>query len=407
LPAVLLSSPAYGAQLGERYIDMSATQTSEGSGRSGSAATGQDVTYTVNFELTSDMTNLEGIVVQFCGDSPIVGDASCTAIPGFNTNEGSGLAVANNGLTDHNVSGWTLAGDTDYIILSNATGVDSAPGDIIAFDLGTSAAADGITNPTNIGTFYARITTYSDSAVAAAYTTHATPGAYSDEGGIALSVANHLTVTARVQEVLQFCIGTETGSPGLVDDTDSCAEVSGVDLNLGVVDSSGISTTASNSTAVDNDGLAMVRTNAINGAVVYYKAEQNNSSGKLKISGSACSGVDLDDPCFNSVGTSRDAIAAGVEEFGMALKELTTTYGGATTSLACDAEYEGDATNCTGVVAGDNYAWDDSGNFDTIASSGGPIDDELVRLEFAATASPTTPTGLYTVTANFVATATF
>jgi hypothetical protein len=152
----------------------------------------------------------------------------------------------------------------------------------------------------------------------------------------------------------------------------------------------------------------MVRTNAINGVVMYYKAEQDTTSGKLKIAGETCVGTNLDDPCFNSRGSTRAVIASGTENFGVALKERVTTTGGATNVVTCAADYRGDNTaGCTGAVAGDNYAWVDTGAFSSIASSTGPVDDELMALEFAATASPTTPTGLYTVTANFVATSTF
>ena len=49
-----------------RFIDMSATQASEGSGRDGGDTFGQNVTYTVSFDLGTAHTNLEGIVVQFC-----------------------------------------------------------------------------------------------------------------------------------------------------------------------------------------------------------------------------------------------------------------------------------------------------------------------------------------------------
>jgi hypothetical protein len=369
------------------------------------------VTYTVAFNLGTAHTNLEGIVIHFCTDSPIVGDA-CTdaSTNGFSlaTPTVAARASTANGATDIDPSAWTVGGDnTDYLILSDATGIAGIIGDTVAFDI------QGITNPTSLGSFYARITTYTDSTVAAAYTLATAPessGVYIDEGGIALSVANELTITARVQEVLEFCIGTETSSTGLVDSTDSCAEVSGTDLSLDVVDSNSIATTSNIDTP--NDGIMMIRTNALNGAVMYYKAEQDTSSGKLKIAGGTCVGATFNDPCFNSVGATRAVITAGTENFGVALKERLLTYGGNTDVIICDANYAGDGnttlgTSCDGAVSGANYAWDDTGSFDTIASSGGPVDDELVALEFAATASPTTPTGLYTVTANFVATATF
>ena len=57
------------------------------------------------------------------------------------------------------------------------------------------------------------------------------------------------------------------------------------------------------------------------------------------------------------------------------------------------------------------FAWDDTGTLDTIATSTGSatkvMDFELGVLTFSAIAGPTTPSGSYTVSANFVATSTF
>jgi len=398
LPAILLSNSASGAQLTNRFIDMSANQTSEGSGRDGGDAFGEDVTYRVSFDLGTTHSNIEGIVIDFCSDSPITGD-TCTAPTGFDVNEGT-LVVPN----QVGISGFTINAATtqNRLVLTNATGNNLSASTTVSFDLGGTGAADGITNPTTTGTFYARILTYTDETVAAAYTS-TVPGAFVDDGGIALSVSNELTITARVQEVLEFCIGTDTNSTLTNVQADSCALVAGTNLSLGVVDSNSISTTSN--IAVPNNGVAMIRTNALNGAVVYYKAEQNTASGKLKIAGATCSGVSLADACFNSAGTTQVAISAGTELFGMTLRNLNNTSGGATTALSCNADYDGDGSCGAGAPTG--YAWDDTGVFGTIASSSGPVDDEKVSIEFAATASPTTPTGLYTVTANFVATSTF
>lgn len=404
LPATLMNGSASGAQLVDRYIDMSANQTSEGSGRDSGDAFGQDVTYRVGFNVNQAHANIEGIVVEFCSNSPIIEDATCNTPAGFNVNEGSLVVTAVTGIT----GSWAIHANTDTntLILTKGAGDNLAANDPVAFDLGTSAAADGITNPTATGTFYARIVTYLDETVADDYVA-GTPGASRDDGGIALSVNNELTITARVQEVLEFCIGTDTSST-LADVTgDDCGDVAGTNLSLGVVDAS--STQKTDDADILNDGVAMLRTNALSGAVVSYKAEQETSSGKLKQATLACSGVDLFDPCFNSTGTTGNTIVSGTEEFGMSLYDQNELSGGATTNaLVCDDEYDGGAgaTGCPGSTP-THYAWQDDGSFDTIAASTGPVDDEKVSINFAATASPTTPTGLYTVTANFVATATF
>jgi hypothetical protein len=387
LPLSLLIGSADAAQLTNRSVDLSANQTSEGSGRDGGDAFGDDVTYSVSFDLGSAHANLEGVVIDFCSDSPIVGDV-CTAPTGFDTNFAT-LALANL------VGGTTLSidvanSDVNTVILTDATGDNLAGAATVSFDLGSTGAADGITNPTTAGTFYARILTYTDSTVAEVYDS-VTPGAYTDDGGIAMAVANELTITARVQEVLQFCVGTTDAATN-----DDCTDISGTAINLGVVDSS-----SAQISALD-EGLAMIRTNAFNGAVIYYKAEQNNASGALKVAGAACSPPSTTDQCFNSSGATQTAMVVGTEAFGMTATAVNTTNSSApTANLTRNGEYDGDGT------IGVGFAWLDTGAFATLASSSTVIDDEMLELAFAATASPTTPTGLYTVTANFVATATF
>lgn len=411
LPLVALVSPASAAgQLFNRYIDLSGNLTSDGSGRDGTDTAGQDVTYRVGFDVETAHANIEAIVLDFC-DSPLVGTA-CTAPTGFDVNEGTVAVTAVAGITGT----WTKHANTDTntLILTKTAGDTLAADDTVTFDLGTAAAADGITNPTSPGSFYARIVTYDDETFADDYTSldPDVTGAHIDEGGIAMAIANELTITARVQEVLQFCVGTTDSGA-----TSDCTDISGTAVDLGIVDSSVVNDTTA------SPAFAMVRTNAYYGASVYYKAEQNATYGKLKIAGAACTNNTSElDRCFNSaIGSGTTAapvsqeINAGTEGFGMTLTGVDVTNGGATGNLSRDAAYDGDgttgsATACTAADAGTNqscWAWADAGSFDTIASSSSVLDDEMVTIAFAATAAPTTPTGLYSVTANFVATATF
>ena len=60
-----------------------------------------------------------------------------------------------------------------------------------------------VTNPTTVGTFYARILTYTTT------TTGYSPGSegsYSDYGGVALSTAAVITITSKVSEQISFCV---------------------------------------------------------------------------------------------------------------------------------------------------------------------------------------------------------
>lgn len=425
LPAILLQGSASGATIENRFIDMSSalssTPSSNGSGRDGGDAFGQSVTYTVGFDMPST-GNVGAIVVEFCSNSPIYLD-SCTAPTGMDVD--TGTAVAN----QNGISGFTKVGAA-IVPAANRFGIENGTAQSITSNTADTSTVDGITtypnadvkfditgitNPTTLGSFYARVYVYSANtnlpgtawdATATGATGVGTPV---HDGGYALATANELTITARVQEVLEFCVGTDTDSSLANAAADDCGDVTGTDLSLGVVDSNSVSKTST--IAVPNDGVFLIRTNALNGASVFYKSEQDTSSGKLKQTGATCSGVSLADACFNSAGTTQvdiDTLNAGdssTERFGMTLRDLNTTSGGATTALSCTADYDGDGSCGTGAVTG--YAWDDTGSFDTLVSATGPIDDEKASIEFAATAAPTTPTGLYTVTANFVATSIF
>ena len=436
VPMLLIREKAGAATIVNRYIDMSSTMSSggnstNGSGRDGGDAFGQTVTYTVGFDMPST-GNVGAIVVEFCSDSaggPIILQ-TCTAPTGLNVN--TGTAVAN----QNGISGFskiaTIVPANNRFGIENGTpqSITSNTTDTTTVDGRTVPASDvkfditGITNPTSAGTFYARIIAYAangnlpTTSWVSTATGNSGIGTRAHDGGTALSVANHLTVTARVQEVLEFCIGTETsstltGGPGARGTADDCTDVSGTDLDLGVVDSNNIQRTSDGD--INNDGVAMIRTNAIDGVAMFYKAEQetglsNGGAGALRIAGvDDCTTISaVNNACFNSAGgnvtnPSQSAITAGTELFGMTLTNHDTTAGGATNAVTCNSNYDGDGSCGAGAATG--YAWDPTEAFDTLASSTGPVDDEIVNIEFAATASPTTPTGLYSVTANFVATA--
>ena len=176
------------------------------------------------------------------------------------------------------------------------------------------------------------------------------------------------------------------------------------------------------------NGVAMVRTNAVNGVVVDYKSLLETSSGALKVTGATCNAVPSTsgtDQCFNT-STTQGAFTAGTEAFGMTIAGIncgsTTAYScvfaSGTYNLVRDAAYDGNGGNTyvsdTDQVSGTTnggYTWDATGTADRIASSAGSatkvVDDELMVLKFAGTAGITTPTGAYTVQADFIATATF
>lgn len=173
---------------------------------SSSRASATDVTYSVRFNTDASQPayNIGGIVIDFCSESAIVGDAACSTPPGFNLNE-AGLALANQA----GISGFAInaSSDTNTLVITKNIASLINPGTTISFNLGSNGAGDGVTNP-NSGnqSFYARIMTFT-TAIAAANYTSGNPGIYIDSGGIALSTASPIDVSTVVPPFLFFCAG--------------------------------------------------------------------------------------------------------------------------------------------------------------------------------------------------------
>lgn len=405
LVPVLQSTPAAAAQLTQRKITLGTSKISTSS------------TYAVSVQ-PATTTAILGIVVEICMNSPLVG-ASCTTASGVTGSPTTGtVTVSQTGGTPASVTfavdgSSTAAGK---LVLTHATGftapITTAP---ITF---TYTAV----NPSTTGSYYARILTYNTTAGAIAYTS-ATPGTHIDDGAVALSTAQQITVNAIVQERLDFCVGTTA----LVDASGAapvdCATGfgAGTSVNLGVIDSS---TASASPVPLANggnnlNGAAMVRTNAVNGVGVTYFAEQDASTGTnkgaLKVATANCvSSVSVVDQCFNSAGTTQVAINSTTsgEKFGMTISHVNRTSSvAATANLIRDLAYDGNGTvnaACTAAtVDSPCWAWDDSGTAQTIASSSTVVDDEMLLLRFGAVSGVTTPTGSYRVNSTYIATATF
>ncbi len=80
-----------------------------------------------------------------------------------------------------------------------------------------------------------------------------------DEGVVGAAIVQQLTINARVQEILHFCVGTSNAAAP----TD-CSTMSGTTVDLGVVDTGAVSLSPVSTTNGGNNlnGVAMARTNA-------------------------------------------------------------------------------------------------------------------------------------------------
>ena len=360
-PSLIASSRAEaytGSYVTSRSITMETSVASE---------TG--VIYEVDFLLGSAHTPA-AIVLQYCDDSPIIGDSTCGL-----TRSASGA-----GTFDWNDSAYTsLAGDILSASTPDATNSDDNKW---VLDVDTPAAmsasdrihfsVNNVINPdvTN-SSFYVRILTFASTANADAYVV-GTDTNVVDGGGIALSTANAITVTAKVQETLTFCVYTGVncaagGSAVAIGDA--------VDGVIGTLD-----TPANTTTDMD------IATNATGGAVVYM-------SGTLLLSGAN----DID-----SIGNTCTAEAAGTESFGMRIDETGATNFSPHADYDCVANsYAFNTTSMDPTSTTSPYG------DEILDTSSGPTDSETVTMEFDGNASNLTPAGIYTATYDLVAAATF
>jgi hypothetical protein len=372
-------------------------------------------------------TNVDHVEIEFCNtplgtcteDGTVQGTNNIPILPASPTATLSGPWTST-GNTASRVAG-DGGGTGNQILIDKTTADNTNNADELQIAIG------GFTNDDTVNTsYYTRMRLYSDAGTTLVW-----------EGVFAQSTANQLTINARVQERLDFCTGVSAVDNATTSIGADCAAVTanglGTTIDIGVVDSSTICISGpTNPCEIDNtyNGVAMIRTNAFNGAVIDYFAEQNNGSGQLKVAGATC--VDTfttnTDQCFNSAdsnsdysnGANQQTFTAGTERFGMTIAGVncgsttgyTCTFASGAYNLVRDVEYDGNGANTFGTSQG--FAWDSRGGttgVDRIASSAGSsvkvIDDEALILKFAATAAVTTPTGQYTVTSTYIATATF
>jgi hypothetical protein len=422
--AIVPSVFAAGAQLQTRKITLSDNRVS------GGATGGTGVSYSVSVNLATAYT-MKGIVLDFCAGttSPIIGTA-CTAPTGMNlgtptfTGDASGSPVAD-------VSSWTATtintGRT--FALTNATGIATATSganSVLHFTV------TGVTNPSTVGTFYARILTYTSDTVALTYT-DTSPKVYQDFGGFALSTANPVSITARVQETLTYCVsgldlsGNGTGVQMAAGTT--CANATAPTFVLGHGTDQSTFTIDNSETDVAT-AYTQISTNASQGAIVRMKNFNTCSNGGLSSNGGTACNINGVIGTGTPPGSVASPITPGTTGFGLyvsngAVTAATATSGGAyvpdpnyhdalhTTESATITTvntlpyysptpdlYYGDNQDPTSGV-GTTY-----GNV-VATTSGAPCSQMNNHLVFGVTAGLTVPAGIYTATIDFIATGTF
>jgi hypothetical protein len=392
------------------------------------------VSYLISFKAATT-TTIGGIAVDICNDTPIVGSTTCVYPTGFSW--GSATPTISSSTVYYNGSGsssggtasavWGYpeafigGGTTNYQTLfacdataASCTGttatISVTSGQYIYFTV------TGVTNPTTANTpFYARIVTFDTVAhlidgtngylPTADRTSTTRPSTFTGEvdyGGTALSTANTVSITATVMEQLTFCDSGGSTNPI----TSYCGgSLSTPSLTLGH------GTPAVLSFTQDDGGYIYTQatTNATHGIVVNMKKTGTQSCGGLSSDGSTC-GI----PASSGTGSSQPTAAvvtAGTAGIGLCVQPGS--------GITATGPYNG---TCTGVPPAAPASTDQVGMNDTtyasltnlestygsqLYSSASTLNSINNTLEFIATASATTPPGIYTASYTLVATGTF
>lgn len=368
------ASTAYAAPSGGQVLNRSITLSS-------SEANATGVSYLVEFDVATSDT-IQGIIVDFCnatGGSPIVTDTNCAAPDANFSTAAVGLAPG----TNMDAGDWAAAS----ILTNRAVQLTSATGEALTALDTISFTLTGIVNPGNVGTFYARVVTYdSNTGDVLAYAAGSEGNTNAiDYGGFALSTSDSLTVTAKVQEALTFCVFT-TGT--------DCAGGTGSDVVLGDINGV-LSNYATNYTDTAGMGIA---SNAQGGVTVRIKG------GNLcRVSVAAnCEDADtgnIIEPITvqGDMTAEADSALTSVEQFGLRVSALDGTS--ATAPFDGAASNHGFDTNATTGTLSPYGA--------TLVSTTGPTDELNPELEFMAKAATTTEAGIYTTSINLIATGTY
>jgi len=410
---------ASAAQLSTRSITISDSGASGGTITSG-VGSGLNVTYRVQFTTTNAAQSL---VIDFCDGDPIIGD-TCVAPTGMDASTAVLSTVS--GETDITAAGWTATVSTSRIKLAKGSGSSAAAG-IHTFEL------TGIKNPTSVKSYYGRIYTYAntswgtysaaDTDPSALPTPTTGPGNFLDYGGIALSTNNIITITARVQEQLTFCVSgadPATWATPAPDCSSSEATAAAPALTLG----HGTPTATLTSDKIDHGEVyTQLSTNATHGAVVAMR-NSNTSCGGLSADG----GTTCDIPAIptGNAGTA-GVMTIGTAAFGLFVSDSTLSTGGSGAvvpesayhdpahvtigpgNTASDVYYGMDitTTNPSNAAYPQQYSNVKGLYGSIIALTATPCYRVDNTLSFGATAGLTTPAGIYTANMDLIATGTF
>jgi len=313
----------------------------------GSSAASASTSHSISFTVPS-AASVGSIKFEYC----TTGYAACVTPAGLVTTSAS--LTAQTGAT-----GFTVVNTTNgapYITRS-AAGIGS--GTQVSYTLSS------ITNPSAANTeFWVRITTYASTD---------TTGGSIDDGVVAVSTGNNITVSGTMPESLVFCVGTSG--------TD-CTNISGTAVSLGVFSpvstSTGTSVMSASTNAAFGYSITLVGTTMTSGSntIPAMGTQTLNSSG-----------------CAVSC-TS----ATGASQFGTNVRANTSP------SVGADVTGLGTAAGSGGYNTANSFRFFSG---DTVASVSGVSKANLFTNSYLVNVGGDQAAGVYAATMTYICTATF
>jgi hypothetical protein len=376
------ASAAVQGQMTERIVKLSSSALS-------ATSTSYSVSFKPQFIDGAATDDIKGIVFEICQNSPIPGDA-CTLTNGVSVGQTTGTVVVTSGSgVTFNVDAASTA--TGRLILTHVTGIAAPSASTAVTFTVTLTNPSGTTSTAGaVGSFYARLFTYNATATAAAYVP-ATPGAYLDGGGVAMSTANVITITAKVQETLTFCVYATVGSGTTCSGGSAYSGGSPTAVALG--DGNGVLTPTT--TRYFKTSKLNVASNALSGVIVRMKGDTLKSgANSIAASGAAC----LTDPTASTTAYFGLQVTVAAP-----FNTADTPYNTGSCAAAGAAHALDITTACTngeGNIFSCLYG-------QKILSTPGPTVESAASLEWSAKSADATPAGIYTTAMTFIATGTY
>ncbi|HSX15743.1 MAG TPA: hypothetical protein VLF40_03045 [Candidatus Saccharimonadales bacterium] len=386
-------------------------------------AAASGVSYDIKFtgasthDISGTNPNEGGVLIGFCSNSPLI-NTSCTHPAGLDT---TGVSVTNVKYNGSAASGNGSAASLTFNGTAHSgvkwtAGADYTGGQTLEMTL------TGIHNPTAAGTFYVRMTTYSDDTTLAGGTTATSLGTYMDDGAVALSTTSAVGVTAYVLESMTFCVSKgnmgDTGNGSAVSSQAAPSENCGsgeascpadpgcvIAPSMTLGQQSGAVNALSPTAVSTGQTYAQLSTNAASGAIVNLKSDATSCGGLYRNGNTANCNI------APQTSSGSSTLVAGVSDFGLIVGSA------AAAPLVNGSGGTGSGTITTGTGYDSSHYFIDyvAGNGTGVTSTFGseifhstaPVNNMNVPVTFGASISPTTPAGIYGATLNMIATGTF